>query len=159
MTHFLCRYAKTYQIIGSLELLLRSRISEALREYSGSPNHEYWLDHLPLTWKGIESVNRAKSLLASSRNPESEKLENYLPFSFWRYLLTKRNYTTLWLPTLHKAFPNIQNSLEFNTYKNLDHRMSRALKTRNSIAHYNEKRFSLLSEDEENILTLIRYLN
>ena len=117
-----------YFRIGILELRLRSRVPAAL--HHGDLPEELWFEKLKLSGKGLEDLERARA-----SKPDSP--EDLLSLSFWRYLLSNRHYGELWLPHLHKAFPNVDSPKKFRTFKSVDHAMDSSLRLRNKIAHYN----------------------
>jgi len=115
--------------IGTLELSLRNLIPNNLSNLSNDLRSDDWPNHLALDFRSTEVLARAK--LKDSQHPEE-----YLPFSFWRFLFSKRNYGSLWVPTLHKCFPKLENPKSFNSFKDVDHAMDSTLRLRNNIAHY-----------------------
>jgi hypothetical protein len=43
----------------------------------------------------------------------------------------------LWLPTLYRVFPEVNNPKDNKVFQNIDKNMDTALRLRNSVAHFN----------------------
>ncbi|MBF8252375.1 MAG: hypothetical protein HW379_717 [Actinobacteria bacterium] len=120
----------SYFLIGLLEVSLRKQIPVALtKKFIGSDRLK-WHSGLQLNEQGQKSLKYALKM-----NRESP--ENYLPLSFWRFLLSKRNYGPLWLPSLHTVFPGISLPKRIDSFKTVDKNMDTALRLRNNVAHFN----------------------
>jgi hypothetical protein len=102
-----------FGFLHGLEVAVRNSIHYTLRQDLGTPA---WYDGgavlpwsttgaaLSLTAIMADMVTDAKAKLLSTAS--SGKVIAELTFGFWPNLLTKRFHTTLWLPSLHKAFPD-----------------------------------------------------
>lgn len=121
------KYANAFGLIGQLELALRWNIPTVLKS---SQESSTWYERLRLKERRLLDLNRA---LGNS----SEFPEQYLPFSFWRHLLSAQHYGDLWLPHLYKVFGNIENPKDFNTFTEIDKAMDSAYRLRNNLAHFN----------------------
>ena len=119
----------SYFLIGLLEVNLRTHVPDALKGGFQRNNSLNWYSNLQLNKQGENSLNLA--LQINRKNPE-----NYLPFSFWRYLFSNRNYGTLWLPSLHTLFPGVSAPKTINSFKAVDKNMDTALRLRNNVAHF-----------------------
>ena len=139
-----------YFQIGILELRLRSRVPDALLQ--GDMPEVPWFEKLNLNGKGLEDLERARA-----SKPNSP--EDLLSLSFWRYLLSNRHYGELWLPHLHKAFPNLDFPKEFRTFKSIDQAMDTSLRLRNKIAHYNLDELGAIEHSVVKVEWLIWLLN
>ena len=89
-----------------------------------------WHSELQLNEQGQKSLKYALKM-----NRESP--EDYLPLSFWRFLLSNKNYGQLWLPSLHAVFPGISLPKRIDSFKTVDKNMDTALRLRNNVAHFN----------------------
>ena len=117
-----------YTQIGILELNLRTNIPTSLLRSERSTGN--WYEKLSLNQKGVEDLKRART-----QKPTSP--EDLLSLSFWRYLLSNKNYGGLWLPHLHKAFPGVGSPKNIETFREVDRAMDSSLRLRHKIAHYN----------------------
>jgi hypothetical protein len=67
-----------------------------------------WFDHAPLDPKGRRDLENARSR-ATRRGRDREvhgKVIAELSLGFWRYLVESRYHTSLWVPAIHRAFPD-----------------------------------------------------
>lgn len=90
---------------------------------------------------------------------ESGAPEHFLHLSFWRYLVRKPYYTSLWVPRLHKGFSGLEDPKSIGTFKELDSKFGRALKVRNHIAHYSMDWGFDAEVEIKNLLWLIKALD
>jgi hypothetical protein len=102
-----------FGFLHGLEVAVRNSIHSTLRRDLGTPT---WFDGgaalpwsttgetLALTAVMSAMVTEAKAKLPPTALPG--KLIAELTFGFWPNTLTKRFHSILWLPSLHKAFPN-----------------------------------------------------
>jgi len=102
-----------FGFLHGLEVAVRNSIHYTLRRDLGTPT---WYDGgvalpwsttgeaLSLTAVMADMVTEAKAKLQPTALPGKVIAE--LTFGFWPNTLTKRFHSTLWLPSLHKAFPH-----------------------------------------------------
>ena len=129
-------FTSAYSLIGSLELRLREAIPRILEGHAFKKGYAEW--HSVLSVKGIGEValEQAKNRLLS-RAHSGEVIEDFLPLSFWRHLLSNRQYGALWLPSLYQVFPEVNNPKDIKVFQVIDKNMDTALRLRNSVAHFN----------------------
>jgi hypothetical protein len=140
-----------YFLIGSLELRLRSVIPITLSTLNSPRISEAWMRNLDLSEKGVLTLNRA--IVLSPLSPQE-----FLPFSFWRYLLSSKHYGSLWLPKLHLAFPGISKPKSRESFLKIDKAMDSALRLRNQVAHYNVRNYGAIGFSQEKIEWLIKVM-
>ena len=129
------KYGEIYSAIGTLELVLRRKIPTVL--LVNSQKSENWYEGLPLTEKGQKTLTGALERARRGRlNGQAGMPENFLPFSFWRYLLRSSTYTELWIPSLNLAFPALEERRTFLSFRRLEREMEATLRARNQMAHY-----------------------
>jgi hypothetical protein len=137
-----------YYLVGVLELRLRVVIPATLGNSTGDVSEVQWFSELKLSEQG-------RSTLARARLQDPSFPQDFLPFSFWRYLLSSRNYGSLWIPRVHLAFPLIDDPKSHKTFLTIDKGMDSALRLRNNIAHYNLNHLGGLQHSQEKVLWLI----
>ena len=120
----------SYFLIGLLEVSLRKQIPVALANKLVEGDRLKWHSGLQLNEQGQKSLKYALKM-------NREFPEDYLPLSFWRFLLSNRNYGPLWLPSLHAVFPGISLPKRINSFKMVDKNMDTSLRLRNNVAHFN----------------------
>ncbi len=129
----LALHAETYFLFGVLEKAIRVRITSTLNTYSRQKGYEEWILLVPNSLKGDAALRRA----LKENMYLIDGLEEFLPFSFWRYLITRQNYTLLWVPALYRVFSNINNPKSLEALHEIQENMREALEIRNRFAHYN----------------------
>ena len=129
-------FARAYNLIGRLELHLRYQIPITLSSYAEERGHREWHEVVPLNEYAQNSLNRANKAVLMAKQ-EKSTASTFLPFSFWRYLLSNRNYGDLWLPNLHVIFPGLENPKTRSAFRQVDLHMNSALRLRHNVAHYN----------------------
>jgi hypothetical protein len=138
-----------YTQIGILELKLRTSIPPAL--LGSEQTARNWYEKLTLNQKGVEDLERAKG-----QKPTSP--EDLLSLSFWRYLLSNKNYGGLWLPHLHKAFPGVSSPKDIETFREIDRAMDSSLRLRHKIAHYNLDELENIEHSVKKVEWLVRIM-
>ena len=120
-----------FECIGGLEVALRNSVHITLSEAFQT---DTWYDNLPFPWLRYEqaALQRAKEQLRS-RNKQMPpgRIIAELTLGFWCGLTGKPYSTTLWIPHLHKAFPNKHLGRK-DAYK----RLNDIRELRNRIAHH-----------------------
>ena len=58
-----------------------------------------------------------------------------LSFGFWRYLMSQRYHASLWVPSLHKAFPGATSDLR-SRRREVERRLVNLMLVRNRAAHH-----------------------
>lgn len=154
------KFSQIYRLICLLEKSLQLVIPGLLFDYSQLQGLDHWYDSVTLSEKGKKSlkiaIRKAQELESRQR---SIPLENLLPLSFWRYLVTQNNYATLWVPILFEAFPNLQQPKRLPSFKELDRRLGLAVKVRNQIAHFEFHDRQNLDISIRNLLWLLSMIN
>ena len=91
---------------AAVEVLVRNSMDIALQSWALARGYQDWLDAAPLDAKGREAIAAARNHLQLKCADRTEQRPiPALTFGFWRYLVTSRYLTTLWLPSLQHAFP------------------------------------------------------
>ena len=129
-------FTSAYTLIGSLELRLREAIPRVLKDYADKKGYAEWHNVLSVKGVGEVALEQAKDRLLS-RAHSGEEIADFLPLSFWRHLLSNRQYGALWLPSLYRVFPEVNNPKDNKVFQNIDKNMDTALRLRNSVAHFN----------------------
>jgi len=130
-THNLKLSSSLFETIGGLEVALRNSMHLTLAQGFGS---ESWYDRVPFRWLHHESasIQRAKDQIQSRKKRILPgRIVAELTFGFWCALSGRAYSNTLWIPRLHKAFPN----------RRLGHgeahrRLNEIRELRNRIAHH-----------------------
>ena len=98
---------------GMVEVLVRNALDAALVDWWGqvAPTED-WLHSRLLDRQGTLDVNKAVSRhKPASIYPSHGQVVAELHFGFWRFLVSKRYLTTLWIPAAHRGFPFLEGKL------------------------------------------------
>lgn len=108
-------YARNLQISSILlkttamvEVIMRNAIDSVLVGWNAANQFaDDWFD-LPLLDKHARNdVAQARTRILRRGCPvDHDKTVAELSFGFWRFLTTRRYHASLWVPVLHRAFPN-----------------------------------------------------
>ena len=151
-------FTSAYILIGSLELRLREAIPRVLKGYAYKKGYAEWHDVLRVKGIGEVALEEAKKRLLS-RAHSGEGIENFLPLSFWRYLLSSRQYGALWLPSLYRVFPEVNKPKDIKIFRLIDKNMDTALRLRNSVAHFNMQSLPNIEFSKKKVQWLIDALD
>ena len=126
--------AALFEVIGHVEVVLRNAIHEQMTAWCRANGHdENWFlnGHGFLDDRAVRDVERAMLRLEGdqSRLLPSDFVPN-LPFGFWRFLLTTRYSTTLWIFAIKDSF--LSTADMSSTFA----RVGRLHRLRNQIAHH-----------------------
>lgn len=141
-----------FALIIELELRFRILIPHYLREHQVFYELTHWHEDISLSFSGEKSLLRARMKL--KRN-EHNFVEDFLPFGFWQNTVHEKNFTKLWVPFLHKAFPGIVDAASMPKMKEVEQRMITASEFRNLVSHHNRKVLIDYEANIENLLWLI----
>ncbi len=127
--------AALYSPLQGLEIALRNVIQRELSALYGND----WYDnhHIPLTYFATHDIARAKQTLSKNGKAITPpNMVSELSFGFWVSLLSHGHqgayHNKLWIPALHKGFPNLQHKKRKTVHNKLNYlRM-----LRNRIAHH-----------------------
>ena len=127
-----------FGFLHGLEVAVRNSIHYTLRRDLGTPT---WYDGgIALPWSTTgekfsltavmtDMVKDAKEKLQPTASPGKVIAE--LTFGFWPSTITKRFHATLWVPSLHQAFPHAKVSRKI-----IHLRLETIRRLRNRIAHH-----------------------
>jgi hypothetical protein len=153
-------YAQIYALLGIFETRLRITIPNVLGPDTITQGNFNWYETFALSPRGTEALVKARGKAVKLRTTRKySEPEHFLHLSFWRYLVRRPYYSSLWVPRLHKGFSGIENPKSFSTFKELDSRFGRALKVRNHVAHYSMGWECDVDDEIGNLLWLIKALD
>ena len=143
-----------YIEIGILEKLLRVAIPRSLGASLENPLDLSWILKLNLDTENRLRVEKAlKRRLLANKNL-TVSISEFIPLSFWRWVLHSRHFTSLWIPYTHQILINSDGALSMRTLKDFERRLYRANQDRNIVAHYNTS----LIKGTESSLANVRWL-
>lgn len=98
---------------GMVEVLVRNALDAALVHWwrQVAPTED-WLHSRLLDRQGTLDVSKAVARhKRASTYPSHGQIIAELHFGFWRFLVSKRYLTTLWIPAAHRGFPYLEGKL------------------------------------------------
>lgn len=147
--------AAFYTPLHCLELSLRNAIHEQLRRHFGS---DAWWIAAPLNDNGKRIVSAAlqKIIGRGVRRYCADDVVAELPFGFWVSLVSRGAAydRTLWVPSLHRAFPFYKGKR-----KPLHDNLLAMVLFRNRIMHYEPVHHRDLRADHAKICRLLGYMS
>jgi hypothetical protein len=129
-----------YGVVQGLEICLRNAVDRIFRSAYGPD----WYDHMPtLMYPLPQKLADAKqSILRHGKLLTPGRVVAELSFGFWTALFGRKYETRLWVPHLHKAFPNAirptasrKKSIAMDR-ADVAHRLESVRQLRNRIAHH-----------------------
>lgn len=145
--------AAFYLTLSCLEVGLRNALHDQLRVKYDRPG---WWDAAPLRPPEKFKVQQASDDLRK-RKPDgrhcADDVVTELSFGFWVSLLRRHYDQSLWVPTLHRAFPGYHGNRE-----TLRDNLQAMVKLRNRIMHHEPIHHRHLAADHAKIYRLIGYI-
>jgi hypothetical protein len=135
--HALATLGSLYVEIGILEKMLRIKIPQSIDANAHAGEEARWLSKITLDAKSRTKIDRARIQKRKVGPIAGPSLAEFLPLSFWSWVLHRKHYTTLWIPHTHKIMMEKDQALNLAVYKEFDQRLYKANQDRNFIAHYN----------------------
>ncbi len=152
----LIKYSELYIELGILEKLLRVAIPASLATKDGALQVNEWITLLNLDVKSQGKLKKARIHQRWAGESSSHSIAEFLPFSFWSRVITKGNYTSLWIPYTHQISYDFEFRKRFNYFKEFEKRLRFATIDRNFVAHYNFSRIASVEESLANVRWLQR---
>ncbi len=152
----LIRYSELYVELGILEKLLRVTIPTAFSATIGISQKNEWISYITLDEKFRSKLNQARIQQRKAGQASSDAIADFLPMSFWSRVISKRHYTSLWVPYLHQISLDYDHRQSFGYFKIFEQRLQGATIDRNIVAHYNFSRIVSIEKSLENIRWLQR---
>ena len=105
--------AAVLHTMGMVEVLVRNALDASLIQWQEETEPaQDWLGSPRLDRRAVLIVDRAVSRHKRTTNsPSHGQIIAELPFGFWRFLVSRRYLTTLWIPAAHKGFPYLGGKL------------------------------------------------
>jgi hypothetical protein len=152
----LIRYSELYVELGILEKLLRVIIPASLGKTVVAWQVNEWISLITLDEKFKSKLKQARIQQRKAGQVDSDAIADFLPMSFWSRVISKRHYTSLWVPHLHQISFDYDLRQSFGYFKIFEQRLLAATIDRNIVAHYNFSRIVSIEESLENVRWLQR---
>jgi hypothetical protein len=142
-----------FECIGGLEVALRNSVHLTLTQAFQS---DAWYDRVPFRWQPHEmaSLQKAKDQIClRGKQPVPSQVISEMTFGFWCGILKRQYSAALWIPHLHKAFPNKRLG-----YRDARRRLDEIRALRNRIAHHECILHIDLAREYANILDTLDWI-
>ncbi|MGH3351560.1 MAG: hypothetical protein ACRDPS_12925 [Nocardioides sp.] len=145
---------------GTVEVIVRNALDRQLLSWADRKGHRDWLDAIRLDQRGRDDVAKARSraTLRGRRQEEHGRVVAELGFGFWRYLVSQRYHASLWVPSLHKAFPGATPDLRARR-RDVERRLVNLMLVRNRAAHHEPIHRRDLLADLEDAVELVGWVH
>lgn len=91
-----------------VEVVVRNGLDAQMRAWAVARGHGDWLTSAPLGGRAQTDIQKAKDRAArGGRQVTHGHVVAELNLGFWRYLVGRKYYTSLWVPSLRHAFPGV----------------------------------------------------
>lgn len=123
--------------VAMVEVTVRNAMDAQLAAWAGRRGESSWFDTIPLDGRHLGDLELA--MRSVERGPVGAdfhgKVVAELGFGFWRLLVAQRYLTTLWIPSLSKAFPNGYRDIRERRAR-VERQLSGLVTVRNRAAHH-----------------------
>ena len=147
----LIKYSELYVELGILEKLLRVTIPASLTTKVGGAQVNKWISLIILDEKFRSKLNQARIQHRKAGQVSSHTLADFLPMSFWSRVISKRHYTSLWVPYIHQISCDYDVRKSFSYFQTFEQKLHSATIDRNLVAHYNFSRIASIEESLVNV--------
>lgn len=128
--------AAVLAVVARVEVVLRNALDRRLRGWATKFGLADWVDDPPLDDRGRRDVVEARRRVSQGgRTPTHGHIVAELNLGFWRYLISKKYFTALWIPDLADAFPFAPANMRVRRAA-VEHDAQGVLFLRNRAAHH-----------------------
>ncbi|MET8523270.1 hypothetical protein [Nocardioides sp. NPDC004968] len=145
---------------GTVEVIVRNALDRQLVSWAERKGRGDWLGTVPLDQRGRDDVAKARSraTMRGRRVEQHGRVVAELSFGFWRYLMSQRYHASLWVPSLHKAFPGATEDLRTRR-REVESRLVNLMLVRNRAAHHEPIHRRDLLADLEDAVELVGWVH
>lgn len=128
--------AAAVSLAAMVEVVLRNALDRRMVEWAATRGDGDWLSHAPLDKRGQSDVRMARERAGrAGREVTHGHVIAELNLGFWRYLVSRRYLTTLWIPSLAGAFPGVPGKAHLSQ-RHVEGDVQQLLFLRNRAAHH-----------------------
>lgn len=147
--------AAALSLAAMVEVVVRNALDARLTDWARQRNVSDWLEHNPLDSRGRADIQKATQRAARvGRKPTHGRVVAELNLGPWRYLVSRRYYTALWVPSLRHAFPRT-NATADQHRRRVESDLEQLLYLRNRAAHHEPIHRRDLMSDLERAIALL----
>ncbi|GMA19874.1 hypothetical protein MM440_12430 [Arsenicicoccus piscis] len=128
--------AAAVSLSAMVEVVLRNALDREMAVLGEAKGWSDWLDDAPLDHRARKDVRQARERASRGRRSATRgHVVAELNLGFWRFLMSKRYLTSLWIPALVKAFPGAEGDAR-TTQRLLEGHVEQINFLRNRAAHH-----------------------
>lgn len=151
--------AAALSLTAMVEVVLRNALDNEMRTWASARGQTDWLNDAPLDIQGRSDVNKARDRAARGRQTVTHgHVVAELNLGFWRFLMSRRYLTSLWIPALQHAFPHATGDARLKQ-RILEGHTQQLLYLRNRAAHHEPLHRRDLWADLDRSLQLARAIH
>ena len=151
--------AAALSLTAMVEVILRNAIDKQMRVWAETRGESDWLTNAPLDTQGHSDISKARQRAARGRETVTHgHVVAELNLGFWRFLMSRRYLTSLWIPAIQHAFPDAVGDAP-KKQRTLEGHAQQLLYLRNRAAHHEPLHRRDLATDLERSLQLVRAIH
>ncbi len=128
--------AAAVSLAAMVEVLVRNALDQQMTAWADTRDGVDWLRAAPLDARARQDVVKARQRAArGGRQVTHGHIVAELNLGFWRYLVSRRYLTTLWMPNLRHAFPHASGK-PHEQRRRVESDLEQLLFLRNRAAHH-----------------------
>lgn len=147
--------AASLSVAAMVEVIIRNALDRELTAWSAVRRTGEWLNLVPLDQRGRDDIMKAQARAArGGRAVKHGHVVAELSLGFWRYLMSRKYLTSLWIPALGQAFVHAPGD-QRTKQRQLESDAQQVLFLRNRAAHHEPIHRRNLSGDLHRALRLV----
>ncbi len=151
--------AAALSLTAMVEVLLRNALDREMRAWAAKRGVHDWLAVAPLDDRGVQDIRKARARAARGRHSVTHgHIIAELNLGFWRFMMSRRYLTSLWVPALQHAFPHADGDAR-HKQRVLEGHTQQLLFLRNRAAHHEPLHRRSLDADLNRSLELVRAIH
>lgn len=151
--------AAVVSMAAMLEVVLRNALDRQMSAWASRKELADWLTTAPLDDRAKQDIRQARERAArGGKTPTHGHVVAELNLGFWRYLVSRRYLTPLWIPALNAAFPHARSDAR-TVQREVESHVQQLLFLRNRAAHHEPIHRRDLRTDLDRALLVARYIH
>lgn len=147
--------AAALSLTAMVEVVVRNALDSQMTSWAAGRPTADWLATAPLDGRGRADILKAKERAArGGRQVTHGHIVAELNLGFWRYLVSRRYYASLWVPNLRHAFPRTDAPANQHR-RRVESDLEQLLYLRNRAAHHEPIHRRDLMADLERAIALL----
>ncbi len=151
--------AAAVSLTAMVEVVIRNALDAQMSAWARSRGLQDWFDAAPLDGRGRNDVVKARQRARrGGRIATHGRVVAELNLGFWRFLVSRRYLTSLWVPRLSRAFPHAPGTAH-EQRQLVENDLQQLLYLRNRAAHHEPIHRRDLAADLKRSALLVGYVD